>query len=344
MRIKGLARARLTAVAALVMLLGTAVLFGAASPGGAASPNVTFGLSCSPPTLTPGDEWGCSGTIANLGQQTATHLTLIESIPGASLTASSFSRTATCELYNGGGTTCSLGNLAAGGEVTFTTVFTTSASSSGTLSNLAYVTLAEGPNDQDTGKIDSRCAKTNLALNPNTSPPCGSLESTQIVAAGNLDVAGGYLAYTNDDALATAQGPQSLTATSNVSTSAQVPFRSGHPGFGFGATIVERLPSVIGEFCRAGFTCFGQGVDETFDGQFLTTDPIVATFRLIVPKGKNANNTLIFHNGVGPGQSCLVAPLSLTNDFCVSEISQSSKTKVVTIIVLSTNNGRWGFG
>src|SRR5687768_17158874 len=66
-------------------LLTVGVLFGSASSGSAASPAVTFTLSCSPGVLTPGTEWGCSGTITNNGPQTAAHMTLVQEIEGASL-------------------------------------------------------------------------------------------------------------------------------------------------------------------------------------------------------------------------------------------------------------------
>lgn len=311
------------------------VLFGAASPGGAASPAVTFSLSCSPPTVTPGDDWGCTGTIANAGPQTATHVTLVEQIPGATLTFSSFGVPATCTSLTGGGTSCSLGNLKGEQSIIFTTVFGISSSSTGTLSNLAYVTFDEGGSDTDKSKQDTVCANTN------TSRPCDPLQSTQLVAGGNLDLAGGYLAFAGDDTLATAAA---LTATSNVSTNAQVPFRGGDFPVGFGATIVERSESFAGELCPSGFTCFGQIAVESFLGDFSTSDPLVLTYQLIVPKGKNANNLLVFHNGQGPAQFCSVAPLSVMNEFCVQSITQNPKTKVMTVVVLQTENGSGRFG
>jgi hypothetical protein len=323
------------AALALLALLVSAGLFGGASSAGAASPAITFSLSCSPPIVSPGDEWGCSGTIANDGPQTATHLTLFEEIAGADLVHSSFSVASACTPLADGGTSCELGNIAADATITFATVFTTSPLSSGTLSNAAHVSFDERASDQDRGKQDTVCANTGAPK------PCADLESTELVSSGNLDLAGGYVAFAGDDTIAT---PDARTTAQNVSTAASIPFRGDDFANGFGATIVERDPAFAGEGCGTGFSCFGQIVIETLAGQFATDDPAVVTFQLVVPKGKNAKNILVFHNGGGPEPTCLAEPLSGTNDTCVQSVSQNSKTKVVTIVVHSTDNGGWGFG
>ena len=65
------------ALGAVVAMLAAGALLGSISSGSAASPAVTFGLECPPGFSTPGDEWGCHGTITNDGPQTATHMTLV---------------------------------------------------------------------------------------------------------------------------------------------------------------------------------------------------------------------------------------------------------------------------
>jgi len=320
---------------ALVALFVSIGLFGAASAR-SASPSVTFTLSCTPPVVTPGDQWGCNGTIRNDGPQTATHLTMVEEIAGAMLESSTFSVPATCADLVDGGASCDFGNLSAESEITFTTIFATPTSVSGVLENQAYVSFDEGTNDQDQGKQDTRCANTGTPL------PCSSLESTELVpAAESLDLAGGYVAYSGADTLGT---PNSLNATQNVSTNAQIPYREQEFPNGFGATIVERGPDFAGEACGTGFTCFGQIAEESFVGDFLTSNPLVLSFQLIVPKGKNKRNLLVFHQGEGPLKLCSVAPLTVTGDVCISSIDQDKKTKVMTVVVLSTENGKWGFG
>jgi hypothetical protein len=261
---------------------------------------------------------------------------MVEEIAGAILESSTFSVPATCADLVDGGASCELGNLPAGGEITFTTIFLTATSASGVLENQAYVSFDEGTNDQDQGKQDTRCANTSTPL------PCLAPESTELIAATeSLDLAGGYVAYSGADTLAT---PGTLNATQNVSTNAQIPYRGQEFPNGFGATIVERAPDFAGESCGTGFTCFGQIAEESFVGEFLTSDPLTLSFQLIVPKGKNKRNLLVFHNGEGPLNLCSVAPLTVTGDICVSSIDQDKKTKVMTVVVLTTENGGWGFG
>jgi len=309
-------------------------LFGAAAPSGAASPAVTFDLECSPPILTPGDAWACSGTIRNGGPQTATHVTLVQEIEGAVLADSVFTPdTFVCADLAAGGATCDLGNFAQDDVISFTTIFETSASAS-ELKNDAYVTFDEGDSDQDQGKQDTVCANTYLPPELNTNEPpeleCSGAQSAALIAADDQDdQASGYVAFIDGvDTLATTGV---LVQPGDVLTELDIPFRSEFPN-GFPARIEESRD------LGASF----QNVIEDLVDQFSTDAPVVLTFRLIAPKGKNARNIVVLHNGA-VAQSCSLTPLSESIDTCVNSRSQDKKTKIVTIVVLSTDNGSWKF-
>lgn len=313
---------------ALLALIATGVLFGAVSSGSAASPAVTFTLSC-PSVLTPGTEWGCTGTIENLGPQTATHVRLVQQIPGATLLDSSFDE-GTCEDLVSGGATCALGNFGNGDAVQFTTIFETTTTA---ISNTASVSFDEQASDQDVGKQDTVCANNDPAQSP-----CNPL-TAQVVPVTELDdQAGGQVAFEGDDTLATTG---TLSTAGQVLTKLEIPFRANFP-LGVGATIFEAVDPA-GEQCPDNVTCFGQSVEESLAGQFLTTDPVEAEFRIVAPKGKNEKNIVVYHDG-DEADSCDVTPLSATVDTCVDSRSRNPKTKVVTIVVLSTDNGWWDFG
>lgn len=317
----------------VVALFVAGVLVGGASSGTAASPAITFTLDCSPGMVTPGGEWGCTGTIANNGPQTATHVTLVQEIPGATLVASSF-EAGTCEDLVDGGASCELGNFANGEVLSFTTVFD-ELPPTGTAVNDAYVRFDERANDgPDTGKQDTVCANAG-------EPPCTPTESTTLVAAADQkDKAGGHVAFVDgvSDALGTSGTP---SAVGDVLTELLVPFRESHP-FGFGATIDEAIDPV-GDMCPAGGECFGQTVIEDLAGQFADDEPVVATFRLIAPNGVKTEDIVVYHNGVAT-PSCALSPLSGTVDTCVQSRSKNNQTKVVTLVVWSTDNGSYDFG
>jgi hypothetical protein len=316
-----------------VVVRRVGVVFVGASSGSAASPAITFDLDCSPALLTAGGAWGCVGTITNDGPQTATHLTIVEEIAGATLVASTFPD-GTCTALDGGGISCAVGNLRAGGVIQFTTVFD-GLPTTATVENTAYVSFdersADGP---DRGKQDTVCANAGA-------PPCGAADTTQLVAPGDVDdKAGGYVAFVDgqEDALATTGTP---SAVGDVLTALEIPFRANFP-VGFGATIVEATDP-LEDSCPVGVSCFGQTVVEDLVGDFSVEEPVELTFRIIVPKGKTEKNIVVYHDGE-PANSCVLTPLSETVDTCVDARSRNQKTKVVTIAVLSTDNGSWDFG
>ena len=110
--------------AAVIVALALGLAVAAASASRAAGPTLSFTLTGSPPAVTPGFSIGYSGTITNTGAQGLSGLVLVESIPGIGpLQFKTFSRPVTCTALSGGGLKCALGNLAAGGSITFTTVF-----------------------------------------------------------------------------------------------------------------------------------------------------------------------------------------------------------------------------
>lgn len=324
---------RTAARCAVAGLFVAGVLLGAASSGSAASPAVTFTLECSPAMVTPGGEWGCTGTITNNGPQTATHLTLVQEIDGATLVDSSF-EAGTCTPLAEGGTSCALGNFANGDTVDFTTVFG-DLPSTGAVVNLAYVHFDERASDgPDRGKQDTVCANGGA-------PPCTSLESTELVTATEQDDrAGGHVAFTDGevDTLATTGTP---SAVGEVFTALEIPFREDFP-FGFGATIVEETDPP-GDACPVGVTCFGQTVSENLVGEFSEEEPVVVEFRMIAAKGKTEKTIVVYHDG-DPADSCALSPLSEGVDTCVDSRSKNAKTKVVTIVVHTTDNGLWDFG
>jgi hypothetical protein len=334
---RGMGSGRSAVGRALVGVLVVGVLFGVASSGNAASPTITFSLDCSPALVTPGGEWGCSGSVENLGPQASTHdVTLVQEIAGATLVSSSFDE-GVCEALEDGGITCDLGGLQGGDAFEFTTIFQISATASGTQSNNAYARYDSGIADgEDTGQQEVICANT-LA----TTLPCTGQESTDAVATGDADDrAGGHVAFVADqsDTLATSGTP---SAAGEVFTELTIPFREEFP-LGFGATIVEDVDPA-GDACPVGVSCFGQTVIEDLAGDFDADDPVVGTFRLIAPKGTNEKTIVVYHDGVA-ADSCTATPLSETVDTCVFSRSRNPKTKVVTIVVNSTDNGSWDFG
>ena len=113
-----------SAATAALLVLVLALVGGAASAGRAATPTVVFTLTGSPTAVTPGKSIGFSGKITNTGALALPSLVLVESIPGVGpLQFKSFSRSVACGDLSGGGIKCTLGALAAGASITFTTVF-----------------------------------------------------------------------------------------------------------------------------------------------------------------------------------------------------------------------------
>ncbi len=315
-------------VLALSALTATVVALGAASSGGAAAPAITLDLSC-PPVLTPGTEWGCTGTIENLGPQSATHVTLVEEIPGATLLDSSF-EDGTCDALPSGGISCELGNFSNGEVLDFTTIFQTSTT---VISNTALIGFDEFDSENDSGKQDTVCA------NSTAPPPCVPLTAEVVPTEELDDRAGGHVAFGQaDDTLATTGA---LSAAGEVLTELQIPFRPNFP-FGFGATIFEAVDPA-GDSCPVNVTCFGQTVEEDLVGQFAANDPVVGTFEIFLPKGKTDKNIVVYHDGQ-KAEACSATPLSATVDTCVFSRSKSPKPKVASIVVHTTDNGSWDFG
>jgi hypothetical protein len=315
---------RTAARRAVAGLFVAGVLLGGASSGSAASPAVTFSLSC-PSVVTPGTEWGCAGTIANLGPQSETHVTVVQEFPGATLLDSSFAE-GTCDQESAR-LTCALGNFAAGDTAQFTVIFAEPTSS---ISNTAYVSFDEGGSDQDVGRQDTVCA------NSLAEPPCDPVTGA-VVSANDLDdLAGGQVAFDGDDTLATVG---KLLKAGQVVTKLEIPFREDFP-LGFPATIVEAVDPPD-DSCPEGVTCFGDTVQEDLVGEFDAEDPVGAEFRIVLPNGRNEMDIVIYHDG-DEVDSCDATPLSELVDACVE--SRSRKGKVATILVLSTDNGLWDFG
>jgi hypothetical protein len=256
----------------------------------------------------------------------------VQEIEGASLVASTFEDGA-CTPLEEGGVSCALGNFSDDEDLSFTTIFD-GLPSTGTVENFAYVTFAERGSEDDTGKQDTVCANVGA-------PPCAAGDTADLVAAGEEDdKAGGYVAFDGGtDTLATTGTP---AAVGDVLTGLEIPFREGF-ALGFGATILEATDPA-GDQCPVGRTCFGQTVIEDLVGEFNTEEPVELTFRLIAPNGKNAKNIVVYHNGEA-APACKSNPLSATVDTCVDTRSSSGgAVKVVTLVVLSTDNGGWDFG
>ena len=178
-----------------------------------------------------------------------------------------------------------------------------------------------------------------MCANGGALPDCSVSASTSLVAAAEQkDKAGGRVAHVDNqpDVLATSGTPAEV---GEIITSLTIPFRAEFP-FGFATTIVETGPPHA--LCPAGVTCFGQAVTENLEGQFDDDDPVVATFQLIAPKGKTEKNIGIYHNG-DLVESCPDTPLSEEDevDECVFSRSKDGKTKIVTIVVKTTDNGLW---
>jgi hypothetical protein len=320
---------------ALTGLVVLGVVFVGASSGSAASPTITFTLDCTPAIVNQSGEWGCTGTVQNVGTQASTHdVTVVQEYAGMTLVDSGFGAgecTVSPEAIS-----CQIFNLAGGDSVQFTTILGVPPGATGTLSNHAYVSYDSGVSDGGgTGRAVIVCANTLGDARPCTTP-----ESTSVISAEEAhDKAGAVVTYNGSDDILKTTG--TLAQAGDVLTELQIPFRASFPN-GFGATIVEATDPPE-DSCPEEITCFGQTVVEDLAGDFATDDPVRGTFRLIAPKGKNEKNIVVYHDGVSAG-SCAGTPLSATVDTCVESRSRNAKTKVVTIVVLSTDNGGWDFG
>jgi hypothetical protein len=320
---------------AVLALIATGVLLGTASSGSAASPSITFTLDCSTGIVNQGDEWGCTGTVANVGNQASTHdVTVVQEYEGMTLVSSGFGAeecTTSADAIS-----CELFNLAGGDSFQFTTILSVPEGAAGTLTNHAYVSYDSGVSDGGgTGNTEIVCANT-----LGGSVPCATPESVSVVSADDRDdQAGAHVTFGGEDDVLETTG--SLTQAGQVLTQLQIPFRPAFPN-GFGATIVEGVDPP-GDSCPENETCFGQTVVEDLAGEFDAAEPVVGTFRLIAPKGKNEKSIVVYHDG-DEADSCATAPLSATVDTCVQSRSRNAKTKIITIVVLSTDNGGWDFG
>ena len=329
-------KGRRTAVGlGLSALVAIGVLVVGASSGSAASPTISFTLECTPALVNQGGEWGCTGTVENLGRQASTHdLAIVQEFDGMTLVDSGFADEE-CE-ESAEAMTCQLFNLAGGDTFQFTTILAVPDGAEGTLTNHAYVSFDTGVSDGGgTGREVIVCANTS-----GETLPCGTPEGTSVIADFEADDKAGGL-VTRDGAADVLATTGSLSQAGDVLTQLQIPFRAAFPN-GFGATIVE-AEDPAEDACPASVSCFGQTVVEDLAGHFDTADPVVGTFRLIAPKGKNEKNIVVYHDGDAAG-SCAATPLSETVDTCVQSRSRNPKTKVVTIVVLSTDNGGWDFG
>jgi hypothetical protein len=328
-------KGRRTAVGlGLSVLVAIGVLLVGASSGSAAAPTITYTLECTPALVNQTAEWGCTGTVANTSPQQATHdVTIVQEFDGLTLVDFSFDED-TCTV-SAEALSCEVFNLGGGDTFSFTTTLAVPDGAAGSLTNHSYVAFDTGVSDGGgTGNTIIVCANSS-----DQTLPCATPESTSVISdADEDDKAGGLVTRTGADALATTGA---LSVAGEILTDLQIPARAEFPN-GFGATIVESVDPPE-DLCPSGVTCFGQTVVEDLAGDFATTSPVVATFRLIAPKGKNEKSIVIYHDG-DEADACATTPLSETVDTCVQSRDRNPQTKIITIIVLSTDNGSWDFG
>jgi hypothetical protein len=317
--------------AAVVGALTALVLAAGAATGRAGSPDVSFTLTGSPGQVTQGGTVGYSGTITNNGSQTVTHLTLVESVPNATLAFKAFSRSVTCSPVTGGVLTCDLGNLAGHGTITFTKVYTTPSTGSSVV-DTSFVQFDERANDSNHSKQDTRCANTG------SDKPCAPSVTTPLVSSGNSDFFGGFVAFGGNGAQVGTN--PNLSHSNSESTQTTIPFRTTFSN-GVGVTILERPQNFVGEDCPAGFSCTGLVHDVTVPGGFPTSTPLVITFG--IPDTTHGHGLNLFHDGSGPLPLCSVVPVSPSSPACIQSATPDGSGNLI-VVVQSLTNGSWRFG
>jgi len=314
---------KLWAAVAAVGAIAAVVLATGAATGQAVTPPVTFTMTGAPSPTTQGGNVGFNGTISNGGTQTLTHVTLVESVPHATLVFSSFSRTVTCST-SGDVLTCDLGSLAAHGTITFTKIYATAHTDTSVV-DTSSITFFVG---KDSG---TRCANQGLHT------PCGPSVTVPLASSSDPDFFatwtsfGGQGSHVGTDPQLSHENPES--------TQASIPFRGDLPN-GIPVTIHERPENFPNEDCGTGFTCTGQVHDVTVPGGFTTTSPLVLTFG--VP-ATGHDTPLVFHDGQGPLPFCSHTPLSTESPACVDSITPDGSGNFIVVVQTLTNGG-WRFG
>ena len=238
-----------------------------------------------PPTVAPGEPvafqlWARNDDTSNVSQF------YLSAITTGTLTSATWAKSSgqsgTCAPTTT--STCSFGQLKPGVTVYVTAVFTTPTSGSSMGVNFVFSTTGLGGGGGDNSHGDTFPLTDSVALNP------------------DANFAGRYV---TGNALKTVQTNQVLGTGNKQST---VVFS---PTTGIGITVQDG-PGVSGG-CAAGITCFSEtseihvGDGSAQYGQFKV---VVNLHSSEIPSGVNANNLVVYHDGVAITATCAKTPVA----------------------------------
>ena len=263
-----------------------------------------------PDPVTGGNDLNYTITVTNRGPDAATNVILLDTLPG-NVTFTS-AEGAACSLASGV-VTCDIGSLASGESVTLSiTVGCPAITSATTLTNSISVN-----GDQPDPDTSNNISVASTSVVPGTSDP--DYASGWITAAGgSVSTGAGHKPSPRDP----------------MTTDVVVP--PGYPGL---VTIAEGPITS----CPSGFDCFGQEADITAPTTS-AAQPLRITFHYhpsVLPPSTHLDDIVMFHDDAQVAMCDAMTGIAAPDPCTLSVTRQRGE---ITIVVLTSTNGRWRGG